>query len=353
MSKLEFRNINFSYGDHQIYNNLSLDINSHEFLVIVGPSGSGKTTLLRIMAGFEKISSGSILYDNSELSEEEMKKMTAMVFQNYSLFKSMKVQQNIAYGIRHQKKSKQEKKSLILKVASSLNIDNLLNRYPAELSGGEQQRVGLARAIIRNPKIYLFDEPLSNLDASLKQAMFDEIKKIYSNSESIFMYVTHDQMEASILATKLLVMSEKKIEQVGTPQEVYKNPRNIFVANFFGNPKINLVEGTIITKKGNYYLKILDNQKILDKRKYDYNKLAPYQNKKVIVGIRPEDITFQKKGIKYKINKEEFVGNYSLIQLDIGTSLNMIKTSNIMTEFIDFNNILLFDPDSKMNLISS
>lgn len=189
MGKLEFKNITFAYDKNVIYNDLSLTVDNHEFLCIVGPSGAGKTTLLRLLAGFEHQSQGEILYDNKELINKD----TAFVFQNYALFKSMKVKDNIAFGLKNQKLLKDKINELVNSVSESLNIKQLLNRYPSELSGGEQQRVGLARALVRNPKIYLFDEPLSNLDASLKQSMRKEIKNIYKKNNATFIYVTHDQ----------------------------------------------------------------------------------------------------------------------------------------------------------------
>lgn len=352
MSKLEFKNIKFAYGENIIYDDLSLNVNNHEFLVIVGPSGSGKTTLLRIMAGFEKINGGKILYDGKELSIEDRKKITAMVFQNYALFNSMRVKDNIRYGLRNIKCKKNIKYDKVKNVADSLNIGSLIERYPSELSGGEKQRVGLARALIRNPKIYLFDEPLSNLDTSLKQTMRNEIKNIYNKSNGIFIYVTHDQIEASILATKLLVMSNNGVEQIGNPKEIYNNPKNLFVASFFGDPKINLLNGKILKIDKNFYVEMLGNKFLLNNRIYNYKLLEKYNKLNIIIGIRPENVIFDNNGLENRLYRVEYLGKYNVLNIDInGNKINMIdyKKDNKIKK-IKFQNLLLFDEKTKKNI---
>lgn len=352
MSKLEFKNIKFAYEKNIIYDDLSLNVNDHEFLVIVGPSGSGKTTLLRIMAGFEKINGGKILYDGKELSMDDRKNITAMVFQNYALFSSMKVKDNIRYGLRNVKSKKNIKYEKVKSVADSLNIGSLIERYPSELSGGEKQRVGLARALIRNPKIYLFDEPLSNLDTSLKQTMRNEIKNIYNKSKGIFIYVTHDQIEASVLATKLLVMSSNGVEQIGSPKEIYNNPKNIFVASFFGDPKINLLNGKILKIGKNFYIEMLDNKFLLDNKIYNYKLLDNYNKKNIIIGVRPEDVIFDNNGLENKLESIEYLGKYDVLNIDVnGNKITMIdyKKDN-ETKKINFKNLILFDEKTSENI---
>lgn len=346
MGKLEFKNVTFAYDKNVIYNNLSLTVDNHEFLCIVGPSGAGKTTLLRLLAGFEHQSQGDILYDNKKLINTD----TAFVFQNYALFKSMKVKDNIAFGLKNQKLPKDKINELVDSVSESLNIKQLLNRYPAELSGGEQQRVGLARALVRNPKIYLFDEPLSNLDASLKQSMRKEIKSIYKKSDSTFIYVTHDQTEASYLATKILVVSKSGIEQYASPKTIYENPKNTFVASFFGEEKINLLKGKIIKENNDYYIDYQNNKIKLDSTKY--NNLNKYVNKTIIFGVRPEDISFINGGLKYKLLEDEYLGNKNILKVKISKDIITILKSGkeSITDKIYFNNIKIFDFKIKENI---
>lgn len=346
MGKLEFKNITFAYDKNVIYDDLSLTVDNHEFLCIVGPSGAGKTTLLRLLAGFEHQSKGEILYDNKELINTD----TAFVFQNYALFKSMKVKDNIAFGLKNQKLPKDKINELVSSVSESLNIKQLLNRYPAELSGGEQQRVGLARALVRNPKIYLFDEPLSNLDASLKQSMRKEIKNIYKKSNATFIYVTHDQTEASYLATKILIVSKSGIEQYDSPKTIYENPKNTFVASFFGEEKINLLKGKVIKESNDYYIDYQNNKIKLDSTKY--NNLNKYVNKTIIFGVRPEDISFRSFGLKYKLLEDEYIGNKNILKVKINKdTITILKNSKeSFTDYIYFNNIKIFDSKTKENI---
>ncbi len=346
MGKLEFKNITFAYDQNVIYDDLSLTVDNHEFLCIVGPSGAGKTTLLRLLAGFEQQSHGEILYDNKKLINTD----TAFVFQNYALFKSMKVKENIAFGLKNQKLSKNKINELVNNVSEALNIKQLLNRYPSELSGGEQQRVGLARALVRNPKIYLFDEPLSNLDASLKQSMRKEIKNIYKKSDATFIYVTHDQTEASYLARKILVVSKSGIEQYATPKTIYENPKNTFVASFFGEEKINLLKGKILKENNDYYIDFQNNKIKLDYNKY--NNLNKYVNKNIIFGVRPEDISFTSVGLKYKLQENEYLGNKNILKVKISKDIITILKSGkeSITDKIYFNNIKIFDSKTKENI---
>ncbi len=346
MGKLEFKNITFAYNDNVIYDDLSLTVDNHEFLCIVGPSGAGKTTLLRLLAGFEKPSKGEILNDGKKLTNND----TAFVFQNYALFKSMKVKDNIAFGLKNQKIPKDKINELVNKASESLNIKQLLNRYPSELSGGEQQRVGLARALVRNPKIYLFDEPLSNLDTSLKQNMRKEIKSIYKKSNATYLYVTHDQTEASYLATKILVISKSGIEQYDSPKNIYENPKNTFVASFFGEEKINFLKGKIIKQNNDYYIDYQNNKIKLDYTKYP--NLNKYVNKTIIFGVRPEEISFNNDGLKYKLLEDEYLGHKNILKVKINKDTITILKPNkeSITNQIYFNNIKIFDSKTKENI---
>lgn len=352
MSKLEFKHIDFSYDNNEIYKDLSLEIADHEFLSIVGPSGVGKTTLLRLLAGFEEPSSGSILYDGNILTKKEKTNMTAMVFQNYALFKSMRVKDNIKFGLKLKKISKKEKEARVFEVAKSLSIDHLLNRYPSQLSGGEMQRVGLARSLIRDPKFFLFDEPLSNLDSSLKQSMRREIKRIYDNSNAIFMYVTHDQTEALELATKILLLSKNGIEEYASPEVIYNNPKNIFVASFFGDPKINILKGKIKVIEDKYYLEYQNYKFELESKKYDYQILKKYQEKNIYFGVRPEDVIFAKKGYEYKLDSLINLGKYSVLKIKVfEDDIMAINFDSYREKRITFKNIFLFDYKTKKNIM--
>lgn len=352
MSKLEFKHIDFSYDNNEIYKDLSLKVGEHEFLSIVGPSGVGKTTLLRIMAGFENISKGTILYDGRKLTLNEKTNMTAMVFQNYALFKSMRVKDNIKFGLKLKKMTKSEKEEKVLEVAKALNIDFLLNRYPSQLSGGEMQRVGLARALVREPNIFLFDEPLSNLDPSLKQSMRTEIKRIYNNTNAIFMYVTHDQTEALELATKILLLSKNGIEEYATPNVIYNCPKNIYVGSFFGDPKINILKGKIKISKNRYYLEYYNNLIELPKEKYDYQILKNYKDKDIYFGVRPEDIIFSENGFEYHLESMINLGKHSIIKVKVfADEITFINSGYYQDSKITFKNIFLFDYKTKNNIM--
>ena len=351
MKKLEFKNINFAYGSNEIYHNLNLSINDHEFVAIVGPSGVGKTTLLRLIAGFEDTSMGTILYNNRELTALDKTNMSAMVFQNYGLFKSMRVKDNIKYGLKLKKISNDEKNKKVNEVASSLEIDSLLNRYPSQLSGGECQRVGLARALVREPKFFLFDEPLSNLDASLKQSMRTVIKSIYEKSDAIFLYVTHDQVEAMELATKILLLSKKGIEEYASPNKIYNNPKNLYVASFFGEPKINILNGKIIKQKNAFYIEYNHELIKLPNESYNYQILKRYQNKKIIFAVRPENIVFSNKGLTYKLLSSEYLGKYYKHKVMINHDEVTIIGNELLENKIMFNHIFLFDSETKENIM--
>lgn len=352
MRKLEFKHLDFAYDNNEIYKDLSLEIAEHEFLSIVGPSGVGKTTLLRLLAGFEEPSNGEILYDGNILTKEDKTNMTAMVFQNYALFKSMRVKDNIKFGLKLKKIPESEKEAKVIEVAKSLSIDHLLNRYPSQLSGGEMQRVGLARALVREPMFFLFDEPLSNLDSSLKQSMRREIKRIYNNTNAIFMYVTHDQTEALELATKILLLSKNGIEEYASPEVIYNNPKNIFVASFFGDPKINILKGKIKRFKNKYYLEYHNNKHELSQEKYDYQILKKYQEKDIYFGVRPEDIVFANDGYEYKLDNLINLGKYRILKMKVfADEISAISFNDYQEKGLSFKNIFLFDYKTKKNIM--
>ena len=241
MAFLEFENIDKSFGENHVISKFNLEVEKGKFIVLLGPSGCGKSTLLRMIAGLEKIDKGKIFLENNLLNDLlPSKRQIAMVFQSYALYPHMNVFQNISFGLKSEKISKNEIKNKVIEAAKILKIEELLDRKPKELSGGQRQRVAIGRAITRNPKLFLFDEPLSNLDAALRSEMRVEISKLHKKLKSNIVYVTHDQIEAMTLADKIVIMNKGKIEQFGTPDEIYNNPNNIFVAEFIGNPKMNI-----------------------------------------------------------------------------------------------------------------
>jgi len=244
MAQLEFRRVSKSYGNVDVIHGVDLHISDGEFVVIVGPSGCGKSTLLRMVAGLEAVTGGEILIDGKVVNELEPKdRDIAMVFQNYALYPHMNVRENMAYGLKIRKMSESEINARIAKAAEILELSHLLERKPKQLSGGQRQRVAMGRAIVRNPKVFLFDEPLSNLDAKLRVDMRLEIQNLHRELRVTSLYVTHDQIEAMTLSDRMLVMNSGLIEQVGTPKEVYERPASLFVANFIGTPAMNQLWG--------------------------------------------------------------------------------------------------------------
>ena len=240
MSSVEIKNLNKSFGTQNILYDISFAIPDGEFVALVGPSGCGKSTILRLLAGLEEITSGEILIDNNVINEVESKNRDiAMVFQNYALYPHMNVADNMGFSLRLLKKPKNEILKKVSEVAEVLGISELLKRYPKQLSGGQRQRVAMGRAIVRQPKVFLFDEPLSNLDAKLRVQMRSELKDLHKRLKTTTIYVTHDQIEAMTMADKVIVMNEGKIEQIGKPLQLYDHPVNKFVAGFIGSPAMN------------------------------------------------------------------------------------------------------------------
>ena len=244
MASVSFRNIQKSFGKVQIIKGLGCDITDGEFVVLVGPSGCGKSTLLRMLAGLEDISGGEIVIDGRVVNDLESKdRDIAMVFQSYALYPHMTVGENMGFSLRLRNAEKSVTDERVARAAKILNLDALLGRYPRELSGGQRQRVAMGRAIVRDPKVFLFDEPLSNLDAKLRVAMRAEIKALHQRLKTTTVYVTHDQIEAMTMADRIVVMHDGIVEQIGTPLQLYDRPDNLFVAQFIGSPAMNVIEG--------------------------------------------------------------------------------------------------------------
>lgn len=268
---------------------LSLEVNDKEFLVLLGPSGCGKTTTMRMIAGLEEVTDGTILIDDLDVTDiPPRKRNVSMVFQNYAVWPHMTVYENIAYPLKLKKMSKSEIERIVQDVADLTSISELLQRYPSQLSGGQRQRVAVARAIAVEPKVFLMDEPLSNLDAKLRVAMRTELKTIHAKAAATTIFVTHDQSEAMSMADRIVIMRDGEIEQIGTPDDVYNRSANIFVADFIGMPPTNFFEAEHIFKNGDLHL--INPHFDFTPTKQIASLLAGYNKEKVIIGIRPESI---------------------------------------------------------------
>lgn len=295
--------------------NFNLEINDKEFIVFVGPSGCGKSTILRMIAGLEDISEGEIHIDNKLVNKIESKdRDIAMVFQNYALYPHMSVYDNMAFSLKLKKTDKKEIEKKVKEASKILGIEHLLNRKPKTLSGGQKQRVAIGRAIVRNPKVFLMDEPLSNLDAKLRVQMRTEIIKLFRKLESTFIYVTHDQSEAMTMGTRIVVMNNGVIQQVDTPYNIYNNPNNIFVASFIGSPQMNFIEGTIKLKNKSLYAVFKDNEIRLSQEIVDKLVGGNYIGNDIIIGIRPEDISERAITMEYS-NDNVIEGKIEVIEL--------------------------------------
>ena len=288
MSTVSFKNISKNFGNVKAVDDFSINIKSSEFIVLVGPSGCGKSTTLRMLAGLEEITSGEILIDKKTVNNVHPKNRDiAMVFQNYALYPHLNVFENISFGIRARKLPKDEIEKRTLDAAELLGLIDLIRRKPGELSGGQKQRVAMGRAIVRQPKVFLFDEPLSNLDAKLRHKMRAEMKKLHQQVNTTTIYVTDDQVEAMTLADRIVIMNEGKIEQLGSPEDVYTHPKTKFVASFIGSPSMNFIKGEIKSQNKKQFLKIDENNKIF------FSKSNFSNDSEIIVGFRPEHIQIE------------------------------------------------------------
>lgn len=285
MAQLSLQNISKVYGDKTIIDRMDLEIQDSEFIVIVGPSGCGKSTLLRMVAGLESVSTGNIQIGQQVVNQLAPKdRNIAMVFQNYALYPHMTVFENMAYGLRMRGLAKQLIRAQVEETAKILELEDYLQRKPYQLSGGQRQRVAMGRAIVRHPAVFLFDEPLSNLDAKLRVQMRLEIKKLHKALKTTSLYVTHDQMEAMTLADRLVVLNKGKIEQIGTPIQIYRRPASLFVASFIGSPAMNFIpaqishDGQFVTIANRFNLPI------------DFKVPSAFHGKTITLGLRPENI---------------------------------------------------------------
>ncbi|MEM7302353.1 MAG: ABC transporter ATP-binding protein [Pseudomonadota bacterium] len=292
MSFLQINNLYKNYGPVEVLKDINIQIEEGGFLVLVGPSGCGKSTLLNTIAGLEDITSGNIMIGGRQVNElHPSQRDIAMVFQSYALYPTMNVAQNIAFGMEMRGVPKPEREEAIQRVAKMLQIEPLLKRKPSQLSGGQRQRVAMGRALVRDPQVFLFDEPLSNLDAKLRVDMRTEIKRLHQNMATTIVYVTHDQIEAMTLATKIAVLKDGVLQQFGTPHEIYNNPANLFVADFMGSPAMNLIPAKLRTDDGGIIEMTRANG---DPIRLPVSKMSAPPGaveRDVILGIRPEAIT--------------------------------------------------------------
>ncbi len=322
MSKIVIKNLEKSFGENKVINNFNIDIKDGEFIVLVGPSGCGKSTLLRMVSGLESIDQGEIFLDTKLINNLiPSKREIAMVFQSYALYPHMNVFENMSFGLKMEKISKNEINEKVNHAATTLQIEDLLDRKPKQLSGGQRQRVAIGRAITRNPKVFLFDEPLSNLDAALRSEMRVEISKLHKKLKTNIIYVTHDQIEAMTLADRIVVLNKGIIEQFGTPNEIYTDPNNIFVAEFIGSPKMNIIK---INKE-----QIINSNTIeLFKNKITFENFD--FKDEIYLGIRPEDISIKNdREIKLdvKVDLIENLGFEKIIYAKLSDNQIIIKSS--------------------------
>ncbi|MFA0143489.1 ABC transporter ATP-binding protein [Vibrio kanaloae] len=296
MATLDLKQIRKTYrnADNETLKGIDISIDSGEFLILVGPSGCGKSTLMNTIAGLENISSGEIVIDGIDVAQVEPKdRDIAMVFQSYALYPNMTVRGNIAFGLKIRKMPQQEIDAEVNRVAEMLQIEQLLDRKPSQLSGGQRQRVAMGRALARRPKLYLFDEPLSNLDAKLRVEMRHQIKRLHQKLNTTIVYVTHDQIEAMTLADRIAVMKDGELQQLGTPQEIYTKPNNMFVAGFMGSPSMNFIKTMVdLDEEQNPIIKVVGTA---DQEHHIRlpQSMRDQDGKELVIGLRPEHITEQ------------------------------------------------------------
>ena len=344
--------------------NFNLEIKDREFIVLVGPSGCGKSTTLRMVAGLEEISDGELYIGDRLVNDVAPKdRKIAMVFQNYALYPHMSVFENMAFGLKLSKVPKEVIKKKVEEAARILDITHLLDRKPKALSGGQKQRVALGRAIVRDPQVFLLDEPLSNLDAKLRATMRTELTKLHNRVGTTFIYVTHDQVEAMTMATRIVVMKDGVIQQVDTPQNLYDSPCNIFVAGFIGTPQMNFISGTLTKEGTDVYFNFEDKKIKLPVEKASNPALAEYIGKEVVCGLRPECIhdsapqvsAYADSAVEAHVDVTELMGAEIYLYLVIGetqltarvSSRSTVRAGQDITIAFDMSRIHIFDKDTE------
>ena len=330
----------------------SLDIADKEFIVLVGPSGCGKSTTLRMVAGLEEITEGDLLIDGKRMNDVAPKdRDIAMVFQNYALYPHMTVYDNMAFSLKLKKTPKAEIDKKVREAAEILDITQYLNRKPKALSGGQRQRVAIGRAIVRNPKVFLMDEPLSNLDAKLRNQMRAEIIKLREKIDTTFIYVTHDQVEAMTLGDRIVIMRDGFIQQIGTPQEVFNHPANLFVAGFIGTPQMNFFnDAKLVLENDVYFVDIMGKKFELPADKQEALKAQNAQNMDVIAGVRPVHVNIADEGIAATIDVSEMMGSELHLHMNANGSdvVAVVPTVNIDTKKMANHSEVKFDFEARL-----
>lgn len=369
MSSLHIKNLRKFYGQVEVLKDINLEAESGEFIALVGPSGCGKSTLLSIIAGLESVSSGDVLIDDVIVNNAAPKdRDIAMVFQSYALYPTMTVRENMTFGMECRNIDKATQEETVKRVAALLQIEQLLKRKPGQLSGGQRQRVAMGRALVRDPKLFLFDEPLSNLDAKLRVEMRSEIKKLHQTVGRTTVYVTHDQVEAMTLATRIAVMNQGILQQFDTPKAVYETPANTFVAGFMGSPNMNFFDATVRSQKAGFAVSLNgDSQSILDLPPDRYSDISDGQP--IVIGMRPEHFSpasekrAERKGGKSAVlpvlvEMDEPTGSETILMSKIADQKAIIvcepdsapAPGETMDFAIDMNKVNLFDPKTGLRL---
>lgn len=354
MASVSLQNLGINLGGNQIISELELEVMAGEFLVLLGPSGCGKSTLLHAIAGLIDVSEGSVTIDGEDMTwADPSERRIGMVFQSYALYPTMSVENNMSFGLRINGTPKDEIARRINKVAEMLHLTPLLKRKPAALSGGQRQRVAIGRALVREAEVFLFDEPLSNLDAKLRSTLRRELKLLHQQLQSTMIYVTHDQVEAMTLATRIVVMQGGKIQQIGTPEHVYERPMNLFVAGFLGTPAMNFISGELDAQK-----RFVSSSLHMNLSAYSF--INPWETSaEVTLGLRPEQIQIREDGqFVGTIALIEPMGNHQVVWLQVGAQ-TISSIVNDQRPFaigqtvlygIDVSKVSLFDPHSQQRL---
>ncbi len=362
MATVTFENVNKMYGDFHAVSDLNLEIGDGEFMVLVGPSGCGKTTSLRMIAGLEEISTGTLRIGDRVVNDVPPKdRDIAMVFQSYALYPHMSVRENLAFGLKLRKVPKAEIERRVKEAAETIQLDKLLDRKPKELSGGQRQRVALGRAIVREPAVFLMDEPLSNLDAKLRVQTRAEIARLHQRLKTTVVYVTHDQVEAMTMGSRIAVMNEGILQQVGTPQTLYDTPINRFVAGFIGSPSMNFIDVKLDTSSGSSRLVGANDWSIPLPRQYKDAAVVP--GRSLVAGFRPEhldigDASSDVGSFRARADVVEYLGNEELLHLNaadkdivaIVDSEHRVRPGDIVSLVLPLPKVHLFDAETGMTV---
>ncbi len=361
MGEVRLSNIRKIYkGGAEAVKGISCEIKDKEFMVLVGPSGCGKSTVLRMIAGLEEISDGDLFIGDKKVNDVAASdRGIAMVFQNYALYPHMNSYENMAFGLKIKKLPKDEINERVMSAAKILNVESLLDRKPAKMSGGQRQRIAIGRAIVRRPEVFLFDEPLSNLDAKLRSKMRIELAKLHKKLDTTMIYVTHDQVEAMTLGERIIVMNDGNIMQIATPIDLFNDPQNKFVAEFIGSPQMNFIEGRIEIQKDKHIFKD-NNGNTFNLSKLEFNNLKESGRKEFFLGIRSENLREGKENLKNyttlkgKVIAIELLGNLKHIYIEYNNielvatfrSEVEVEVNSIIEIFIDLNKAYIFDKET-------